>query len=272
MRGCKGLLTVAAVLILGLVSADDALAWREKPKHKKPNHSVHFFKKELGRMGFMVQEGIVDFPNLVDMCCRCRIFSCFANNPSSPYGLFVLPPAPNQKVLNPFAEWFTENQEWHSQWYDPDQMPYPENGSWFWRLSTASSAIWTSCRYFSAAAGMSWLTHAAAMSRRSSCSRAVGLSRGTDWTRRASIHRDCSGVRNAVRRGPPVGASPVQQIQVHAAGDRPCADRAGNVSRPPDKQNVHARHPFQREQCRSHAPSAQAKRAACIAALNLASS
>lgn len=88
-------------------------------------------RRELARMGFTVQDGRLDFPKIVDMCCECQLPTCFANNPSSPYGIFVLPPAPNQDpaVKNPYAEWFFEDDH------------YPEGWSWFWRMRADEAVI-----------------------------------------------------------------------------------------------------------------------------------
>jgi hypothetical protein len=122
----KSVLTVVAVLVFALLSTRGALVAEEQA-----TGSLDAFKKALANMGFTVQEGLVDFPDLVDMCCQCQVPSCFANNPSSPYGMFVLPPAPNQAstVPNPYSEWFTEDQT------------YPEGWSWFWRLRADEAVV-----------------------------------------------------------------------------------------------------------------------------------
>lgn len=66
-------------------------------------------RKELARRDFIVQDGQVAFPKILEKCCNCEFPSCFANNASSRYGLWALPPAPNQdpSVANPYTEWFT---------------------------------------------------------------------------------------------------------------------------------------------------------------------
>jgi len=91
----------------------------------------YLFKQVLTAMGFTIQEGVVDFPDVLDMGCKCQLPSCFGNNPSSPYGIFVLPPAPNQEatVPNPYSEWFTEDKT------------YPEGWSWFWRLRADEAVV-----------------------------------------------------------------------------------------------------------------------------------
>jgi len=71
-------------------------------------------------------EGKVDFPDIASMCCKCDLPICYANNPSSPYGIFVLPPAPNQdsSVKNPYSEWL----------FDGGYYPEGDEGwSWFFR-------------------------------------------------------------------------------------------------------------------------------------------
>jgi hypothetical protein len=132
----RGLLKIVIVIFLALFSTIVASA------EKKSKGRLDTFEKTLQQMGFNVQEGLVDFPDIVDMCCECQIFSCFANNPSSPYGLFVLPPAPNQEeVKNPYAEWFAQNEKDDNTWYDDNQKPYPANGSWFWRLRPDEAVV-----------------------------------------------------------------------------------------------------------------------------------
>jgi hypothetical protein len=88
-------------------------------------------RSELARKGFVVQDGLMDFPHVIEMCCQCQLPSCFANNPSSPYGLAILPPAPDQSpsVPNPYSEWFTEDGV------------YPAGWSWFWRLRPDEAVV-----------------------------------------------------------------------------------------------------------------------------------
>ncbi|UCG12042.1 MAG: hypothetical protein JSU72_16260 [Deltaproteobacteria bacterium] len=145
----KSVLTIVAVLVLVLSSTGGAHEAEEKANgrlgafkkaltkggdhegEEQANGRLGAFKKALTNMGFTVQEGLMDYPELLDMCCRCQIPSCFANNPASPYGWFVLPPAPNQAstVPNPYSEWFTEDQT------------YPEGWSMFWRLRTDEAIV-----------------------------------------------------------------------------------------------------------------------------------
>lgn len=89
------------------------------------------FLYKLERNGFIVQEGSVSFPPILDMCCQCELPSCYANNKSSTYGLFALPPAPNQdpSVENPYVEWFTEDGNLEAGW------------SYWWRLRPDEAAV-----------------------------------------------------------------------------------------------------------------------------------
>jgi hypothetical protein len=89
------------------------------------------FRNELEKKGFIVQEGKLEFPDLASWCCQCQLPTCYAYNPSSPYGLFVLPPAPNQNSLikNPYSEWFYEDGH------------YPEGWSWFWRQRADEAVV-----------------------------------------------------------------------------------------------------------------------------------
>ena len=133
----RGLFKIVVAIFLALFSTTMALA------EKKSKGRLDTFEKTLQQMGFNVQEGLVDFPDIVDMCCECQIFSCFANNPSSPYGVFVLPPAPGQEATNPYAEWFevNEDNDPNNPWYDENQKDYPEGGSWFWRLRPDEAVV-----------------------------------------------------------------------------------------------------------------------------------
>jgi hypothetical protein len=108
------MLTVAltALLASGQARAEDA---GEKTR-------LEAFKSQLTRRGLLWNEGLVWFPNIVDLCCACRLPTCYGNNASTTYGFFALPPAPNQDpaVKNPYAEWYTEDgtlsPDWSFEW------------------------------------------------------------------------------------------------------------------------------------------------------------
>jgi hypothetical protein len=87
------------------------------------------FRSELEKKGFIVQEGKMDFPDLASWCCQCQLPTCYAYNPSSPYGLGILPPAPDQDPLNPYSEWFYEDAH------------YPEGWSPFWRQRADEAVV-----------------------------------------------------------------------------------------------------------------------------------
>ena len=110
-----------AVLVLatGLVEA------------KQEKGDLARFRKELEKKDFIVQEGSVSFPKILDMCCNCELPSCYANNASSTYGLFALPPAPNQdpSVKNPYAEWFS------------DDKTLPAGWSYWWRMRPDEAVV-----------------------------------------------------------------------------------------------------------------------------------
>ncbi len=112
---------LAAILVAG---AAHALGTKEKG-------NLEAFRKQLARKGFIVQEGSVTFPDILAMCCQCQVPSCYANNASSTYGLFALPPAPNQdpSVKNPYAEWFTEDGN------------LPRGWSYWWRMRPDEAAV-----------------------------------------------------------------------------------------------------------------------------------
>jgi len=79
------------------------------------------FLNSLEKNGYIVQEGLVDYPDMATLGCQCTLPTAYAYNPSSPYGIFVLPPAPYQVPANPYSEWYKE-----------DKL-YPAGWSWFVR-------------------------------------------------------------------------------------------------------------------------------------------
>lgn len=93
--------------------------------------NLEALRKGLAHKDFIVQDGSVTFPPILGMCCRCELPSCYANNASSTYGLFALPPAPNQNpaVKNPYAEWFTEKGNLPNDW------------SFWWRLRPDEAVV-----------------------------------------------------------------------------------------------------------------------------------
>ena len=112
---------LAALIVAGVANAH---GHREKGK-------LDVFLHKLERNGFIVQEGSVSFPAILEMGCQCELPSCYANNKSSTYGLFALPPAPNQdpSVENPYAEWFSEDDNLEGGW------------SYWWRLRPDEAAV-----------------------------------------------------------------------------------------------------------------------------------
>ncbi len=87
------------------------------------------FQRKMGQSGFIVQKGLVEFPDILDMCCKCELPSCYGNNASSTYGLFALPPAPGQTTVNPYAEWFTEDKT------------LPQDWSYWWRMRPDEAVV-----------------------------------------------------------------------------------------------------------------------------------
>jgi hypothetical protein len=112
---------LAALLVAGVAQAHGT----------KENGKLQAFRKELERKNFIVQEGSVTFPPILQWCCQCELPSCYGNNASSTYGLFALPPAPNQDpaVKNPYAEWFTEKGN------------LPEDWSYWWRMRPDEAVV-----------------------------------------------------------------------------------------------------------------------------------
>ena len=108
---------LAVAALGGLLAAGAARAQEATEKSK-----VDAFERQLTKKGFTWQEGEAWFPDILTMCCKCWMPSCYANNASTRYGFFALPPAPGQSatVKNPYAEWFTENaslpRDWSFAW------------------------------------------------------------------------------------------------------------------------------------------------------------
>ncbi len=94
------------------------VAWAPQAHATKEKGKPEAFLKNLEQKGFIVQEGSVSFPSVIDMCCKCWLPSCYAYNASSRYGFFAMPPAPNpdNSVKNPYAEWFTEDGTLPAGW------------------------------------------------------------------------------------------------------------------------------------------------------------
>jgi len=121
-RGWKlSVLVLFAVLVAGVSQRH---ATEEKGK-------LEAFQKELQRKDFIVQEGSVSFPSILEMCCKCWLPSCYSYNASSKYGFFAMPPAPNQDPLvkNPYADWFTKDGT------------LPEGWSYWFRMRPDEAAV-----------------------------------------------------------------------------------------------------------------------------------
>jgi hypothetical protein len=112
---------IAAVLVAGVAQTQGT----------KDSQKLEAFLKKLEKKGFIVQEGSVDFPPILEMGCQCQLPSCYGNNKSSSYGLFALPPAPNQDpyVKNPYDEWFTEDGTLPAGW------------SYWWRMRPDEAVV-----------------------------------------------------------------------------------------------------------------------------------
>jgi len=123
---------VATVVVAGLshVAAAEG-GWREATLNALYRGKLGEIRSRLEQKGFIVQEGSVSFPPILEMCCQCELPTCYANNASTTYGLFALPPAPNQdpSVKNPYAEWFTEDNNLEAGW------------SYWWRLRPDEAAV-----------------------------------------------------------------------------------------------------------------------------------
>jgi hypothetical protein len=120
-------LAIVVPLLAALVTAGAARAQGTAEKSK-----VDAFEKQLAKRGFGWQAGQAWFPPILDMCCKCQLPSCYANNASTRYGFFALPPAPGQSpsVPNPYSEWFTQDGE------------LPPGWSFAWRLRPDEAVVY----------------------------------------------------------------------------------------------------------------------------------
>lgn len=85
------------------------------------------FLKLITSKGFQYNEGSLIFPDIIEMCCNCELPSCWGNNPSSTYGMYLLPAAPGQTALNSLAESFS--------------TPAQPNRSICWRLRADEAIV-----------------------------------------------------------------------------------------------------------------------------------
>lgn len=107
--------TLSATVVLAVVVCFAVAAHGQATPEK---NRVSAFENHLAKKGFVWQVGQVWWPPILDMCCQCQLPSCYANNASTKYGFFALPPAPGQNasVKNPYAEWFTQDGRLPPDW------------------------------------------------------------------------------------------------------------------------------------------------------------
>ncbi|MCE7791893.1 hypothetical protein K8O68_05595 [Salipaludibacillus sp. CUR1] len=58
--------------------------------------NINNFKSLLEEKGFVVQEGLLRYEDILKLCSLGIIEDCFGNHAGAPYALYLLPPAPNQ--------------------------------------------------------------------------------------------------------------------------------------------------------------------------------
>ena len=126
----KGSLTrsaSAAVMLLAALT----LTGGTRAQGLEEKGDLSAFQAQLARTGFVWQAGKVWFPDILTMCCKCSLPSCYANNASSAYGFFALPPGPGQDptVKNPYTEWFSGDSY------------LPPGWSYAWRLRPDEAVV-----------------------------------------------------------------------------------------------------------------------------------
>lgn len=119
--------SVWKLAVAGLFAA--LLVGVAQPQAAEEKGRLEAFQRKMGQRGFIVQEGSVEFPEILGMCCKCELPSCYGNNASSTYGLFALPPAPDQTTVNPYAEWFTADRNLPADW------------SYWWRMRPDEAVV-----------------------------------------------------------------------------------------------------------------------------------
>lgn len=114
IRERLGRIGVAVCALAAALLAAEAMLAADLTEKSK----VSAFERQLTKRGFTWQAGEAWFPDILTMCCKCSLPSCYANNASTRYGFFALPPAPGQSaaVKNPYAEWFTQDHALPADW------------------------------------------------------------------------------------------------------------------------------------------------------------
>lgn len=63
---------------------------------KDNNGNLNSFISTLWKRGFIVQEGKLNYVDILKLASEGKVPSCFGNNANAPYAVLTLPPAPNQ--------------------------------------------------------------------------------------------------------------------------------------------------------------------------------
>jgi hypothetical protein len=135
MLGCAGQEPVA-VEVPATGPAQAAIATTTLPPlHVVPwQDTAQQLTAALVQRGYSVQEGLVRFFRIEDCLA---VDNCVGNNPSSPYGMYCLPPAPGDTVTRPAAP----------------PCPLDSNLRWVWRLRQDEALVFLgktppTARYF----------------------------------------------------------------------------------------------------------------------------
>lgn len=116
VRRIMALLRISSLVLLLVFTASKGYAGDEQK-----------FLDLLHSQGFQYAQGSLIFPDVLSLCCSCEVPSCWGNNASSTYGMYLLPAAPGQTALNPNAEAFS--------------TPSQPNLSAFWRLRADEAIV-----------------------------------------------------------------------------------------------------------------------------------
>ncbi|HEX3078192.1 MAG TPA: hypothetical protein VHQ24_15135 [Lachnospiraceae bacterium] len=66
------------------------------PVFSNTYENINEFISTLNRRGFIVQEGTLNYVDILKLASEGKVPSCFGNNANAPYAVLTLPPAPNQ--------------------------------------------------------------------------------------------------------------------------------------------------------------------------------
>lgn len=97
--------------------------WQYRPVNNQEGSTIYgglnTFISTLNKRGYIVQEGKLNYVDILKLASEGKVPSCFGNNANAPYAVLTLPPAPNQDP--------SEGQEPPIVYNPNNPNNYPEN-------------------------------------------------------------------------------------------------------------------------------------------------